>query len=139
MLFCCNCVCCSPLAVLCSDTAYDVATGRLSFSSVHLGCLALLQDTSAHLPYTSWIIRPSGGLGGSTVVIDLQVRKPGMHMQALMLLFSAEGAAVAVTAMAEQQEHACMQPSRRACCCPAGAKSAECGGRWGPNHRHGQR
>lgn len=63
----------SPLSLCCSNTAYDAAAGRLSFSSVHLGCLALLQDTSARLPYSSWTIRPTGGLRGSTAVIDLQV------------------------------------------------------------------
>lgn len=57
----------------CSNVAYDAAARRLSFSSVHIGCLALLHDTSAHLPYDSWAIRPSGGQGGSTAIIDLQV------------------------------------------------------------------
>jgi hypothetical protein len=71
-----------PLPLCCSNTAYDAAAGRLSFSSVHLGCLALLQDTSAHLPYSSWTIRPTGGLGGSTAVIDLQVSSLShMHSQ----------------------------------------------------------
>lgn len=85
LLCCChlNCWCTDhanltrlPLPCLlwtCSNVAYDAAARRLSFSSVHIGCLALLQDTSAHLPYSSWTIRPSGGLGGSTAVIDLQV------------------------------------------------------------------
>jgi hypothetical protein len=57
----------------CSNVAYDAAARRLSFSSVHIGCLALLHDTSAHLPYDSWAMRPSGGQGGSTAIIDLQV------------------------------------------------------------------
>lgn len=64
----------APLCLTaCSNVSHDAAAGRLSFSTTHLGCLALLQDSSAHLPYTSWTIRPSGGLGGSTAFIDLQV------------------------------------------------------------------
>lgn len=70
-----TCCCCRAVVVLCacSNVSFDAAAGRLSFSSRHLGCLALLHDTSAHLPYSSWTTRPTGGLGGSTAVIDLQV------------------------------------------------------------------
>lgn len=57
----------------CSGVSYDASSGRLTFSSVHLGCLALLQDTAAVLPYSSWTIRPTGGLGGAKAVISIHV------------------------------------------------------------------
>jgi hypothetical protein len=56
-----------------SGVSYDAAAGQLTFSTTRLGCLALLHDTTAHLPYSAWTIMPTGGLGGSTATIDMQV------------------------------------------------------------------
>jgi hypothetical protein len=39
-----------------------------------LGSLALLQDTAAAVPYSSWTIRPTEGLGGAKAVITIHVR-----------------------------------------------------------------
>ena len=68
---------CSALSitcVFCSGVEYDDVKGTLSFSSLHLGTLALLGDRSRLLPYRSWSIRPTGGYGGSTAEITLEVR-----------------------------------------------------------------
>lgn len=59
---------------VCSGVSFDASSGRLTFSSLHLGCLALLQDTAAAVPYSSWTIRPTAGLGGSKAVITIHVR-----------------------------------------------------------------
>eukprot|EP00879_Flechtneria_rotunda_P032576 GHRR01035806.1.p1 GENE.GHRR01035806.1~~GHRR01035806.1.p1 ORF type:complete len:294 (+),score=116.61 GHRR01035806.1:372-1253(+) len=55
-----------------SGLSFDSTSRRLNFNSVHLGPLALLQDTAAALPYSNWTIRPTGGLIGTTAVITLQ-------------------------------------------------------------------
>lgn len=57
----------------CSDVSFDAASRRLCFSTRHLGCLALLQDAAATVPYSSWTIRPTGGLGGVKATINIQV------------------------------------------------------------------
>jgi hypothetical protein len=61
-----------------SHVEYDYSKGTLSFSSLHLGTLALLGDRTRLLPYHSWSIRPTGGYGGSTAEITLEVRDGDM-------------------------------------------------------------
>eukprot|EP00775_Hariotina_reticulata_P010277 gene10277-10436_t len=55
------------------NVKYNSTSGWLTFSTLHLGDLALLQDTTAALPYSSWSIRPAGGLGGACAILTLQV------------------------------------------------------------------
>jgi hypothetical protein len=57
-----------------SDVTYCPKARLLAFSSQRLGRLALVAPRLRLLPYRSWDLRPTGGLGGSSVVLTLRVR-----------------------------------------------------------------
>ncbi|KIY95176.1 flagellar associated protein, partial [Monoraphidium neglectum] len=48
----------------------------LTFSTARLGTLALLAPRARLLPYRSWDLRPTGGLGGATVALTLRPCAP---------------------------------------------------------------
>ncbi len=55
----------------CSGVRFEPSTRQLTFSTTHLGTLALLAPRVRLLPYRSWNLRPTGGLGGGTVALTL--------------------------------------------------------------------
>jgi hypothetical protein len=57
-----------------SEVVADRGAGSLSFSTTHLGSLALLRSRGCLLPYSAWSVRPTGGLGAATLELTLQVR-----------------------------------------------------------------
>lgn len=51
--------------------SYDPSTGRLEFTAHSLGCMALLQDRTAMVPYKAWSVRPIDGRGGRRAALTL--------------------------------------------------------------------
>jgi hypothetical protein len=53
----------------------------LSFSTARLGAPhAVVAPRLRLLPYRSWDLRPTGGLGGSTVALTLRVSAAGLQL-----------------------------------------------------------
>ncbi|GAX81362.1 hypothetical protein CEUSTIGMA_g8793.t1 [Chlamydomonas eustigma] len=56
-----------------SGTLVDPETGHLTFQSTHMGPLAVIQSRCRLYPYQSWSVRPTGGKGGDTAAVTLEV------------------------------------------------------------------
>ncbi|KAG1660998.1 hypothetical protein FOA52_007163 [Chlamydomonas sp. UWO 241] len=49
---------------------------KLSVHTTHMGPIAVLAKRTARLPYKAWYVRPTGGRGGATAAISLDVGGP---------------------------------------------------------------
>ena len=59
-----------------TGAALDPASGNLTFQTTHIGPLAVVQSRARLHPYRSWSVRPTGGRGGSTAAVSLDVGLP---------------------------------------------------------------
>jgi len=59
-----------------SGASVDCATGNLTFQTTHLGQLAVVKSRSQLFPYRSWCVRPTGGRGGASAAVSLDLGLP---------------------------------------------------------------
>jgi len=64
-----------------SNVRFDPASRLLTFASNRLGLLALVISRHRLLPFRSWDLRPTGGLGGNTVALTLHAAAAHASLQ----------------------------------------------------------